>query len=256
MCKLKLVNNSSKTDLIVFCNRNSNIPSIDPSTLLGMELPLRSPINLLCFYLDCKLTFMNQVNRVCRQCYIQLRKFYSIGKFLGEKQRKELVSCFALSNLDYCNVEYLRLSKKLIRKLQKNQNLAAKFVLGYSRNVSAKHLLKKLHWLPIEQRILFKLLALMLKNDWSMAPIYIENFCRRNTTFARRSRQKLLRIPRSSSDAMRKSFSFQGAKRWNELPDYIRNAKTFEEFKKLLKTHLFCRAFWLSTTTFGSGKSG
>ena len=150
MCKLKLVNNSSKTDLIVFCNCNSNIPSIDSSTLLGIELPLRSSINLLAFSLDCKLTFINQVNRVCRQCYIQLRKFYSIRKFLGEKQRKELVSCFVHSSLDYCNVVYLRLSKKLIRKLQKIQNLAAKFVLGYSRNVSAKLLLKKLHCLPIE----------------------------------------------------------------------------------------------------------
>ena len=145
MCKLKLVNNSSKTDLIVFCNRNSNIPSIDSSSLQGIELPLRSSINLLGFSLDCKLTFMNPVNRVCRQCYIQLRKFYSIRKFLGENQRKELVSCFVLSSLDYCNVVYHRLSKKIIRKLQKKQNLDTKFVLGYSWNVSAKHLLKKLH---------------------------------------------------------------------------------------------------------------
>ena len=190
MCKLKLVNNSSKTDLIVFCNRNSNIPSTDSSSLLGTELPLRSSINLLGFSLDCKLTFMNQVNRVCRQCYIQLRKFYSIRKFLGEKQRKELVSCFVLSSLDYCNVVYHR-----------------------------------------------------FKVDRSMAPIYIENFFQRNTTSARPSHQKLFRIPRCSSDAMRKSFNFQGAKRWNELLDYIRNAKTFEEFKNLLKTHLFCQAF-------------
>ena len=253
MCKLKLVKNSNKTDLTDFCNSNSNIPSIDSSTLLGIELPLRSSINLLGFSLDCKLTFVNLVNRVCRQCYIQLRKFYSIRNFLGKKQRKELISCFVLSCLDYCNVIYLRLSKKLIRKLQSFQNLAAKFVLGYSRNVSAKHLLKNLHWLPIEQRILFKLLALMFKVDRWMAPIYIENFYQMNTTSARPSRQKLFRIPRCSSDAMRKSFSFQGAERRNELPDYIRNAKIF---KKLLKTHLFCQAFWLSTTTFGSGKSG
>ena len=100
MCKLKLVNNSNKTDLTDFCKRNSNIPSIDSSTLLGIELPLRSSINLLGFSLDCKLTFMNLVNRVCRQCYIQLRKFYSIRNFLGKKQRKELISCVVLSSLD------------------------------------------------------------------------------------------------------------------------------------------------------------
>ena len=72
MCKLKLVNNSSKTDLSVFFNCNSSIPSADSSTLLVIELPLRSSINLLgfSFRLQAKPTFMNQVNRVCRQCYI------------------------------------------------------------------------------------------------------------------------------------------------------------------------------------------
>ena len=33
---------------------------------------------------------MNQVNRVCRQCYKQQLKFYSIRKILGEKQGTNL----------------------------------------------------------------------------------------------------------------------------------------------------------------------
>ena len=129
--------------------------------------------------------------------------------FLGENQRKQLASFVVLSSRDFCNVIYLQLSKKLMRKLH---NLAAKFLLGFSQNVSAKYFLKELHWLPIEQRILFKLLALMFKVDRSMAPIYIINLFQCNTTSARPSLQKLFRIPKCSSNAMRNSFSFQGAK--------------------------------------------
>ena len=87
------------------------------------------------------------------------------------------------------------IEEKLIRKLQKIQCLAARFVLQSSQKVSAKHLLKKLHWLPIEREILSKLLALMFTVDRSMAPIYINNSFQRNTTSWRPSHQKLFEIP-------------------------------------------------------------
>ena len=70
-------------------------------------------INLLGFSLDSKLTFNNQVNRVYGKRYIQLRKFYSIQKFFGEKQRRELASFFVLLSLKYSNVIYLHLSCSL-----------------------------------------------------------------------------------------------------------------------------------------------
>ena len=98
------------SDLIVFCDHNSNFSSIVSSSLLGIELPMKSWINLLGFSLDSKLTFNKQVNRVYRQRYIQLRKFYSIQKFFGEKQRRKLASFFVLLSLEYSNVIYLHLS--------------------------------------------------------------------------------------------------------------------------------------------------
>ena len=40
-----------------------------------------------------------------------------------------------------------------------------------------------------------------------------------------------------------RSFSVQGPKHWNMLPNDIRSAKTVEEFKKKLKTYYYKEAF-------------
>ena len=81
---------------------------------------MSSSINFFGVSLDSKVTFINHLSRVYRQCFIQLRKkVYSIPMFLGENQRKQLAAFVVLSSLDFCIVTYLQLSKKLIRKLQK-----------------------------------------------------------------------------------------------------------------------------------------
>ena len=36
-----------------------------------------------------------------------------------------------------------------------------------------------------------------------------------------------------------RSFSVQGPKCWNELPEVLKRAKTIQSFKRVLKTHLF-----------------
>ena len=83
----------------------------------------------------------------------------------------------------------------------------------------------------------------MFKVDRAIAPIYLQELFERNVNLACPSRQRLFRLPNCTSESARRCFRFQGAKEWNELPAYIRMAETLEEFKKLLKTQLFCQAF-------------
>ena len=137
-------------------------------------------MKILGIHLDRNLTLEKQVNKVCQQCYIRLRKLYAVKRFIDIKQRKELVSCFISPCLDYCNIIYTRLDKQLIQKLQKFQNSAVKFVFGLSKYSSLNSALNKLHWLPIKQRITFKLLCVMFKVDRAIAPIYLQELFERN----------------------------------------------------------------------------
>ena len=65
--------------------------------------------------------------------------------------------------LDYGNALYYGLPNKEVTKLQRLQNYATKTILGrnkYDSSTLARH---QLHWLPVVERIKFKLLTLVYK---------------------------------------------------------------------------------------------
>ena len=67
------------------------------------------------------------------------------------------------SQLDYCNSLFRSLSKFNLCKLQCIQNSAARIVSNTSRYTSTTPVSKKLHWLPVEQRMVFKTATLVYK---------------------------------------------------------------------------------------------
>ena len=70
------------------------------------------------------------------------------------------VVSFVLSRLNYCNAALAGLSDDKIAKLQRIQNNAARLVLRKSRRDSVTALLRELHWLPVRERIDYKVATL------------------------------------------------------------------------------------------------
>ena len=69
---------------------------------------------------------------------------------------KTLVKSQVLPGLDYCNSLLSGMPQQLIGKLQKVQNCSARLIFKTSKRTHASPLLTKLHWLPIAQRIEYK----------------------------------------------------------------------------------------------------
>ena len=61
----------------------------------------------------------------------------------------------------------------IINKLQRTQNNAARAVLAAKRHSDAKPLLRQLHWLPVRQRIQYKVAVLTRKVRMTGAPSYL-----------------------------------------------------------------------------------
>ena len=70
---------------------------------------------------------------------------------------KSFVHGLVLSQLDYANALLYGINKSEIRKLQSIQNMAARIILKLPPRTDGMQALFKLHWLPIEYRINFKL---------------------------------------------------------------------------------------------------
>ena len=189
---------------------------------------------LLGFYLDYNMSFEKQINHCCKLCYLELRKLYSIRRFLTLDQRKMFVTSFILSRLDYCNALYMKVNKILLIKLQKVQNAAARFVLGATRRTaSTNELLKKLHWLPVYQRIRFKICCFMFRI-----------FSKRILLLSTLRADKSLSFRNAEQNLPKKSIAYQGAVIWNSLPVLLTDIIDFTLFKRTLKTVLFCEALW------------
>ena len=65
------------------------------------------------------------------------------------------------------------MSKSNISKIQRLQNAAARLIYGIKKRDGVHDILRRLHWLPVEQRIYFKVILMVFKCLHSMAPVYL-----------------------------------------------------------------------------------
>ena len=107
-------------------------------------------------------------------------------------------------------------------------------------------LMGDLHWLPIRQRIQFKLLLLVYRCTHQLAPAYLTDLVVPYVPARslRSAEQNLLVVKRYNLERYwRRSFSVAGPSLWNTLPSAIRNSMSLPAFRSSLKTHLFREAF-------------
>ena len=119
------------------------------------------------------LSMKEQVTSLCRSSYFHhLRKIGSIRPYLSNESTAQLVSSMILSRFDYCNSTLSGLPCSLNR-LQKVQNNAARLVLRKRKSDRVIPLLEKLHWLPVEARMHYKIATLAFRHFENSLPPYL-----------------------------------------------------------------------------------
>ena len=200
---------------------------------------------LLCVIFDSAMNMVQHLNSVCRSGYYQLRNIGHIRRYLTNDATQSLVNGLVTSRLDYCNALLSGLHQTSINKLQRVQNTVARIVTRTSRYSHITPVLKHLHWLHVNYRVQLKILMHAYKALHGHAPGYISDMLKvyqpRRTL---RSMDSVTLNPRARTVTYGdRKFQYLAAKLWNALPAHIREAKTLNTFKKLLKTHFFRAQF-------------
>ena len=197
--------------------------------------------NTLYPYLDSKLSTKKHIIKICQTAYFELKRISSIRRFLTEDATKTLVTSYILSRLDYCNCLLMGTPNSVIQPLQKIQNFAARLVLLAPRHHHATPLLEKLHWLPISERIKYKVACMCFSAINGSGPAYLSELLHVYTPS---------RTLRSSSDShmleiqqYKRTFFCFGPHIWNSIPQDLRHCATLSSFKAKLKTFLFSQYF-------------
>ena len=145
------------------------------------------------------------------------------------------VLALILSRLDYCNVLLNDISKKDPSRLQKLQNKCARLICCKPKFEPATPLLKQLHWLPVRERIIYKMLLYVYKSLEGLSPQYIQSCLLVKTPSESSMRTRSygsvnLLVPRTRKCAGDRAFSVAAPYLWNLLPMSIQNAAKSSQY--------------------------
>ena len=238
--KLKL--NRIKTELLVLSARHRPPPSKEYINVSGERIKPTSSARNIGVIFDEHMSLDKHVTNTCKACFFHLRNISKIRDCLSPANTEKLVHAFITSKLDSANSLLHGLPTFLIDRLQNVQNSAARIITRTKKYDHIKPVLKQLHWLPVNQRINYKILLLTYKALNGQAPSYITELLEpyipaRNL---RSSCRNLLKIPLVKLLSYgHRCFSFAAPTLWNSLPDFIRQSSSLSSFKTHIKTYLF-----------------
>ena len=243
MCEYCLQLNPGKTQLIVFGAPNvlKNIHIHGTYLTPGVCVRFVSTAKNLGITFDVTLSFKTHVLDLKKNCFRLLRQICKLRFLFETEQIKLIVNSLVVCKLDYCNSLYYGITEALLDELQHIQNAAGKAVYGLYKHDHVGDTLQKLHWLPVRERIIFKVLLLVYKTLTGKGPQYLSEML----TYTNFSHCPYLKEPSVKNKFGERAFSKVAPKLWNDLPQHLKDSDSVESFKTSLKSHLFKNAFQL-----------
>ena len=150
--------NHNKTEFIYFGSQphltKCNVENLKVSEDLK---PRSSSIRYPGVYMDEHLNYKQHITKKCQAAMFNYFKIRSIRPLLDVPTTARICLSLCISHLDYCNSVLYGLPGTTISRYQRIQNMCACLTLRWGYRDSITECLKKLHWLPIKQRIQYKI---------------------------------------------------------------------------------------------------
>ncbi|KAI0235626.1 hypothetical protein LSAT2_013862 [Lamellibrachia satsuma] len=182
------------------------------------------------FVFDDTMSPAAQIRRVCHVAYCHIRGIATIRKCLSTIACKTIIHALVMPLLDFGNAMLYGLPTTQLRQLQMIQNSAARLITGTHRRDHITPVLFSLHWLPVSQRIEFKLLLFVFRavhrSSLPSVSVIASDFIHTHPN-TETADQHLLTIPRYHLERYgRRAFSVAGPTLWDALPPAVRQANS------------------------------
>ena len=205
-------------------------------TLAGVDIPCEENVKLLGVELDFMLNFDKQIKNMCMKAARQLNVLQRLSKFLSVETRLLIFKSFIQSNFNYCPLVWHFCSKANTEKLEKLQYRALRIVFNDYIS-SYESLLNKVNLPTLHMNRLRCIATETYKCINNMSPEYLRDLVELKQTKYSFRYENTVKIPTVRTVTYgQRSFRFESARVWNSLPNELRTATSFREFKGLIRT--------------------
>ena len=168
--------NDEKTEFMLVGTKQQLNKITDINIKIGHDeiMPVSSFRNLG-YHQDTELKNAEHVNKLCKQLYPILKRIAKVRHSLTKEATKILIQSLVLGRIDYCNSLLLGTSKHQISKLQRLQNMSCRIICNLRKFDHISTYMAELHWLRINECIIFKVAVFMYKCATSTAPQYLSD---------------------------------------------------------------------------------
>jgi hypothetical protein len=242
-CANRLAANLAKTEYLLIGAHQQRSKVINSSVYFqNLSLTPTDSVRNLGVIFDSDLNFKKHISSICRSSFFQIRQLRQIRSSLDRTSAIILANSLVHSKIDYCNSLLFQLPATSIIRLQRVQNSLARVICNATKRQSHSiDLLKSLHWLPISERIKYKIAVLTYKVLQHDQPSYLADLVSfyKPSRSLRSSNSLLLVVPDIRTAMGRCSFTYAASTIWNALPLHLRSCSTISSFFSKLKTHYF-----------------
>ena len=239
--------NEEKTEIIIIAKKSTHTAdSITAVDIGGHEISPVSVVRNLGVMIDSNALMDKQINNICKGSFYMIRNISRIRRFLSSDAAKSLLHCLVTTKLDYCNSLLFGLPQYQLDKLQRVLNSAARVAMRVKKYEHITDTLRSLHWLPICERLEYKILLLTFKSFHNLAPDYLSCLLHHyvpSRNLRSVNRQELV-VPKSRlKNYGDRAFVHCAPVLWNRMPIELKLETDVGCFKKSLKTYLFKCAY-------------
>ena len=238
--------NDSKSEIILIGTPHYVSLCKNTATSINLgntNIAFSSTVKNLGVLIDESLTFVPHIKNCRKTSFFKLKNLRHIRNYFNRSSFESIINALITSKLDYCNSLFINLPASYITLLQSIQNYAARLILRRGLYSSVQPLLFHLHWLPVKDRITFKILLITYKIIHLSEPNYLVSQLKLKTSARTLRNQDNLTLEtpwfKNSARMGDCSFFITAPKLWNSLPLNIRSAPSVDSFKSLPKKHLF-----------------
>ena len=191
-------------------------------------------VKLLGVDIDFNLSFDKHISNVCSKATQQLNVLKRLGRNLCHLSKITIFYTFILSNFNFCPLSWHFCSKRNTERIERVQERALRFVYDdYSSRYEA--LLKRAGLPTLHVRRLRTMATETFKILNELSPSVLSDLIIKKETKYSFRYKNILDIPHVRTSRFGKSsFRYAAPVLWNSLPAEIREAGSFQQFRRML----------------------